>query len=106
MFKKISFYLFVFYCFEIGIFLFVAPWWLPQVWHNNYFFFLYPPLKPIFMSGFFRGAVSGLGLVNIVLGVAEIIENEKAKQLAESRAKLPPGDEKKQEIPVSPDHRP
>lgn len=106
MFKKISFYLFVFYCFEIGLFLFVAPWWLPHVWENNYFFYLYPAVKAVFMNGFFRGAVSGLGLLNIVLGVAEIIRNEREKQFRETRVLEQQADGEKKEVPVSPDHKP
>jgi hypothetical protein len=81
MLKKISFYFYVFYCFEVGIFLLVAPWWLPQIWEQNYFFVLAPKLKSIFLNGFFRGAVSGLGILNLFLGIGEIIQYEKQKQL-------------------------
>jgi hypothetical protein len=84
MFKRISYYLFIFYCFEIGIFLFVVPWWLPQVWNNNYFFFFVPALKEVFLSGFFRGAISGLGLLNILMGISEIFHNEKLRRSMES----------------------
>lgn len=82
MLKKLSFYLYVFYCFEIGIFLLVAPWRLPQVWEQNYFFFLAPWLKKLFLNGYFRGAISGFGLLNITLGIAEIIQYEKRKHYA------------------------
>jgi hypothetical protein len=83
MLKKISFYFYVFYCFEVGIFLLVAPWWLPQIWEQNFFFFFMPSLKSVFLNGYFRGAVSGLGLLNILLGVIEIFENERSKQLVQ-----------------------
>jgi hypothetical protein len=81
MLKKVSFYFFVFYCFEVGIFLLVAPWYLPQIWEQNYFFFYAPELKQLFLNGYFRGAVSGLGLLNILLGIFEIIQNEQSKQI-------------------------
>lgn len=84
MFKKLSFYLYIFYCFEIGIFLLVAPWLLPQIWEQNYFFFLAPWLKSLFLSGYFRGAISGLGLLNISLGIGEIVLNEKKKHYTNS----------------------
>jgi len=84
MIKRLSFYLYVFYCFEVGIFLLVAPWWFPQMWEQNYFFFLAPALKNVFISGYFRGAISGLGLLNIAMGIAEVIENERNKQLEAS----------------------
>lgn len=79
MLHRLSFYFYVFYCFEVGIFLIVVPWWLPQVWEDNYFYFLIPALKPLFLNGFFRGAVSGLGVVNILLGIVEVIQNERVK---------------------------
>jgi len=82
--KKISFYFYVFYCFEVGIFLLVVPWKLPQVWEQNYFFAIVPQLKIVFLNGFFRGAVSGLGLVNICLGIFEIIERERMRHFLES----------------------
>jgi hypothetical protein len=81
MLKKLSFYFYVFYCFEVGLFLAVAPWWLP-VWEQNYFFVVLPQLKAIFLNGFFRGAVSGIGVLNVSLAVIEVIQNEKARQIA------------------------
>jgi hypothetical protein len=83
MLKRLTFYFYVFYCFEVGIFLLVAPWWLPQIWNQNYFFVVAPHLKDIFLNGFFRGAVSGLGILNLFLGIAEIMQYEKEKQLAQ-----------------------
>jgi hypothetical protein len=80
--KKVSFYFYVFYCFEVGIFLLLAPWKLPQLWEQNYFFFVIPGLKAIFLNNFFRGAVSGIGVINITLGILEIIENDRAKRQA------------------------
>ena len=77
--KKFSFYLYVFYCFEVGIFLLVAPWWLPRVWEQNYFFYFVPELKELFMNGYFRGAISGLGILNILVAVEEIIQRERLK---------------------------
>ena len=79
MLKKITFYVFVFYCFEVGVFLIITPWWVPRVWENNYFLFVFPRLKGLFLSGYFRGAISGLGLLNISLGIAEIVLNERRK---------------------------
>lgn len=79
MLKRISFYVYVFYCFEVGVFLLLAPWLLPHVWDQNYFVFVYPKLKAVFVSGYFRGAVSGIGVLNIMLAVSEIWRREKNK---------------------------
>ena len=83
MLKKLTFYFYVFYCFEVGIFLLVVPWWLPQIWEQNYFFAVLPQIKTLFINGFFRGAVSGIGVLNLFLGIREIIAYEKEKQLAQ-----------------------
>jgi hypothetical protein len=82
MLKRLSFYFYVFYCFEVGIFLTVAPWLLPNVWEQNYFFVLMPQLKQIFLNGFFRGAITGIGILNVCLAVAEVIESERARILS------------------------
>ena len=83
MLHRLSFYFYVFYCFEIGIFLLVVPWWLPQVWDQNYFYYMFPALKRVVASGYFRGAVSGLGILNICLGVMELFHHERAKRIQE-----------------------
>jgi hypothetical protein len=87
MLKKISFYFYVFYCFEIGIFLMAAPWFLPNVWENNYFFYFVPEIKEVFLNPYFRGAVSGIGLLNVVLAISEVIQHERSKQMLRSGAR-------------------
>jgi hypothetical protein len=51
----------------VGVILAVSPW--TSLWETNYL--LQPPsaLRSIVLSAFTRGAVSGLGLVNIVLAL-------------------------------------
>jgi len=88
MLKKISFYFYVFYCFEVGIFLMTAPWLLPNVWENNFFFFYWPKLKSIFLNAYFRGAVSGVGLLNIILAISEVLAREKAKHAIGTQSKI------------------
>lgn len=55
---------------EIGAVLLVVPWM--QIWDANYFFELMPRLQPIVASPFVRGAVSGLGVINLVAGIVEL----------------------------------
>jgi hypothetical protein len=50
-----------------GFFLAVWPW--TPYWEVNYFLLPYPTLRALFLSSFTRGAVSGLGLVNILLAL-------------------------------------
>jgi hypothetical protein len=53
--------------FEIGGFLVVFPWM--EAWGLNHFPALYPPLFEIWDDPYFRGAVSGLGAVNLLIAV-------------------------------------
>ena len=56
--------------FEIGFVLIVIPW--SAFWDRNYFAQVAPPLGVLITNNFFRGAVSGLGLINILAGLAEL----------------------------------
>lgn len=70
MFSKLLYSLYVLYCFEAGLFLLLFPWM--EIWRYNSFLYQYPQLRTIVLDNFFRGAVSGLGLCNILLGVLEV----------------------------------
>lgn len=59
---------FALFCFEVGLFLFLLPW--TRYWDDNWFAGL--PWRTAWSSGFFRGAVSGLGLLNVALAIAEM----------------------------------
>ena len=61
--------LFVLLCVEIGTFLLVMPW--SPVWDRILLLRYYPLLRPVLMSSYLRGAISGLGLVNLWLGVSQ-----------------------------------
>jgi hypothetical protein len=61
---------FILFCFEIGLFLMFVPW--SVLWENNVLFAYVPGIRFIVLNNFFRGAVSGLGLVDFLLGLAEL----------------------------------
>ncbi len=58
------------FCFEVGSVLLMLPWTL--LWDNNYFFSLQPQYSEIWLSNHLRGAVSGIGLVNLFMGTMEL----------------------------------
>ena len=60
------------FCLEVGGFLLIFPW-VPQ-WGDNYFFTFAEHLRPFFMSPYFRGAVSGLGALNLYLAIVESVD--------------------------------
>ena len=62
---------FAIFTFEIGLFLTVFPW--VDIWSLNYFSGWFPALENIWDEPYFRGAITGLGLVNIYVACAEVL---------------------------------
>jgi hypothetical protein len=58
-------------CFEVGVFLVVFPWM--DAWGRNAIPSLNPDLIELWESNYFRGALSGLGLVNIWISFHEML---------------------------------
>ena len=55
----------------MGLLLLVLPW--SAFWENNYFAEAWPLIRPLLTNNFVRGAVSGLGVVNLASGLGELI---------------------------------
>ena len=62
---------FVVFCFEVGVFLAVYPWL--EFWDTNALATYTSWLNDIWGNPFFRGAVSGVGLVNVYISFLEIL---------------------------------
>jgi hypothetical protein len=62
---------FAIFAFEIGIFLVTFPW-IDYYWKINYLQ-TYPGLRDVWEDPYFRGALTGLGLVNIYVGFWELM---------------------------------
>jgi hypothetical protein len=56
---------------EVGLLLIVLPW--SSFWERNYFAVALPFVRAFVTNNFVRGGVSGLGVVNIVAGFAELM---------------------------------
>ena len=54
----------------VGLVLVVAPW--TSLWESNWLLQPYPALRGALLNAFVRGAVSGLGLVNVLLALHDI----------------------------------
>ena len=63
--------LYILFCFEVGIFLLVLPWL--RLWEMHGLLFKFPSFRTVMMNNFFRGAVSGLGVVNLVIASVEVM---------------------------------
>jgi hypothetical protein len=74
-FQRLSSVLFIVFCFELGLFLVVYPW--TSAWTDNYFSVAAPDRiftkwREIWNNSYIRGGVSGLGLVNVWIALAEV----------------------------------
>lgn len=80
--SRLSVIFYIILCFEIGIVLTVLPWvphgwWGLSDWGNNYFLLLASRkvgfgIQRFIASGWVRGAVSGIGILNLGMGVWEL----------------------------------
>ena len=96
---RLSIIFYVILCLEIGVVLTVLPWvphgWLGlSDWGNNYFLWLAAHkttygLQRVVASGWIRGAVSGIGLLNIAMGVWELIHFRKTVAAMDAEAAEP-----------------
>lgn len=74
-FRRLSSVLFIVFCFELGLFLLIYPW--TDAWTENYLSLIAPARlqnewRTIWNNSYVRGGVSGMGLVNIWIAVAEV----------------------------------
>jgi len=51
----------------LGLILILVPWL--DSWETNYLFYQYPALGILLKNPFVRGAISGLGFMNILLSL-------------------------------------
>jgi hypothetical protein len=69
--RRVGVLVFVFFCATLGVMLMILPW-RPE-WSDNPLLLAYPAIREVVSSGFARGLVSGLGLLNVWIGFWEAI---------------------------------
>ena len=62
--------IFIVFCMELGMFLVIFPW--SDFWDRSFFFSLAPQWRLYWDNAYLRGAVSGLGIVNVYISLVEI----------------------------------
>src|SRR5262249_17987007 len=67
--ERIGALIYLFYLFEVGLFLLLVPW--SSLWEGNYFVTEIPLLREFCLSPFTRGAVSGVGFLHLLAGVVD-----------------------------------
>ncbi len=73
---------------EVGFALIVVPW--SAFWERNYFVQVLPLLGDVMTNDYVRGAISGIGLVNVATGIAELSSIFMARNQDVDDAPLPP----------------
>ncbi|MBK9168071.1 MAG: hypothetical protein IPM24_11480 [Bryobacterales bacterium] len=61
---------FIVFCLELGVILLVLPW--SEYWDNNFFSNWAPGWHDLWKNEYLRGAISGLGIVNIYISFSEL----------------------------------
>lgn len=78
---KLTIIFYILICFEIGVILLFLPW--HSYWDDNFFLYYISTrlhwqwLVAFVHSGYVRGAVSGIGIINLLIGCWEIINFRK-----------------------------
>jgi hypothetical protein len=74
-FQRLSSVLFIIFCFELGLFLLIYPW--TDGWSDNYFAWavagsMLTHWHAFWDNQYVRGCISGVGVVNLWIAVAEV----------------------------------
>jgi len=70
--RRVGVLLFVFLCATLGVMLMILPW-RPE-WSDNPLLLPYPTFRAVAASGFARGVLTGLGVLNVWIGFWEAIQ--------------------------------
>jgi hypothetical protein len=70
--QRLSLFVLVLFCVYLGVLVMVLPWWT-RVWDNNAYIESRPMLAAALHNGAVRGVISGLGLLDIWIGISEAI---------------------------------
>ncbi len=68
---RLSLVVLVVFCIELGMLLAILPW--TRVWTENSLLVSYPSLSVFMGNNFARGAITGLGLLDVWIGIWEAI---------------------------------
>jgi len=69
--QRVWLVIFVLFCVELGLLMVVLPW--TQFWTSNRITAQLPALRGVLDNTFLRGVLSGLGLVDIWIGIGEAV---------------------------------
>ena len=70
--QRLSLFVLVLFCVYLGVLVAILPWWT-RVWDQNMWIQSRPALAAVLHTGAMRGFISGLGLLDIWIGVSEAV---------------------------------
>ena len=70
--QRLSLFVLVLFCVYLGVLVAILPWW-KRMWDQNLWIQSRPALAAVLDNGAVRGLISGLGLLDIWIGVSEAI---------------------------------
>lgn len=70
--QRLSLFVLVLFCVYLGVLVAIIPWW-PRVWDHNALIQSHPAVAAVLHVGAVRGLISGLGLLDIWIGVSEAV---------------------------------
>jgi hypothetical protein len=75
---RLSLVVLVVFCIELGMLLAILPW--TRVWTENSLLVTYPAMGVFLHNNFARGAITGLGLLDVWIGIWEAIHYSDPEQ--------------------------
>lgn len=70
--QRLSLLILVIFCVYLGVLVTILPWWT-RVWDQNMFILAHPRLAAVLHHGAVRGFISGLGMLDIWIGISEAV---------------------------------
>ncbi len=70
--QRLSLFILVLFCVYLGVLVTVLPWW-SRLWDHNLWINAHPALAAFLQNGAVRGVISGLGLLDIWIGISEAV---------------------------------
>lgn len=62
--------------FDLGLLIILLPW--SPIWESNTLLTRYPALIPFLLNGYVRGAISGLGVLDLVMAADALFRRHPA----------------------------
>ncbi len=70
--QRLSLAVLVIFCLYLGLLIAVLPWW-KDMWDRNALLLAHPSLHAVLTRGPVRGLISGLGMLDLWIGISELI---------------------------------